>query len=71
MVFLGAHLPLLLLSDVHFGYSSAFNDFGPKFTCVDPTGEQPLSGIIASVDKVDYVLWSCCILADFSFRIVG
>ena len=31
---------------------SIFNDFGPKFTCVDPTGEQPLTGIIASIDKV-------------------
>ncbi|KAI0081689.1 ubiquitin activating enzyme [Panus rudis PR-1116 ss-1] len=32
-----------------FGY--AFNDFGPKFTCVDPTGEQPLTGMIVSIDK--------------------
>lgn len=32
--------------------SSVFNDFGPKFTCVDPTGEQPLTGMIVSVDKV-------------------
>jgi ubiquitin-activating enzyme E1 len=31
---------------------SVFNDFGPKFTCVDPTGEQPLTGMIVSVDKV-------------------
>ncbi len=27
-------------------------DFGPKFTCVDPTGEQPLSGMIVSVENV-------------------
>uniref|UniRef100_D8PKV1 Ubiquitin-activating enzyme E1 1 n=1 Tax=Schizophyllum commune (strain H4-8 / FGSC 9210) TaxID=578458 RepID=D8PKV1_SCHCM len=32
-------------------FGSAFNDFGAKFTCVDPTGEQPLTGMIASVDK--------------------
>ncbi|TBU32859.1 ubiquitin activating enzyme [Dichomitus squalens] len=32
-------------------FGTAFNDFGPKFTCVDPTGEQPLSGMIVSVDK--------------------
>ena len=32
-------------------HSTAFNDFGPKFTCVDPTGEQPLSGMIVSVEK--------------------
>lgn len=33
-------------------HRSAFNDFGAKFTCVDPTGEQPLSGMIVSVEKV-------------------
>jgi ubiquitin-activating enzyme E1 len=32
--------------------SSVFNDFGPKFTCVDPTGEQPLTGMIVSIAKV-------------------
>ncbi|KAH9973020.1 ubiquitin activating enzyme [Lactifluus volemus] len=32
-----------------FGY--AFNDFGSRFTCVDPTGEQPLSGMIVSVEN--------------------
>lgn len=32
--------------------SSVFNDFGPKFTCVDPTGEQPSTGMIVSVAKV-------------------
>ena len=37
-------------------YRSVFNDFGPKFTCVDPTGEQVLSGMIASIDKVDSLL---------------
>ena len=31
-----------------------FNDFGPKFTCVDPSGEQPLTGMIVSVDKVTF-----------------
>jgi len=29
-----------------------FNDFGPKFTIVDPTGEEPLTGMIVSVEKV-------------------
>ncbi|KAL5487808.1 UBA1 [Sanghuangporus weigelae] len=32
-------------------FGSVFNDFGPRFTCVDPTGEQPLTGMIASIDK--------------------
>jgi ubiquitin-activating enzyme E1 len=29
-----------------------FNDFGPEFTCIDPTGEEALSGMIVSVSKV-------------------
>ncbi|PCH41139.1 ubiquitin activating enzyme [Wolfiporia cocos MD-104 SS10] len=32
-------------------FGSAFNDFGPKFTVVDPTGEQPHTGMIASIDR--------------------
>ncbi|KAH7930026.1 ubiquitin-activating enzyme E1 [Leucogyrophana mollusca] len=40
-------------------FGSAFTDFGPKFTCVDPTGEQPLSGIIASIDKDKDGLVTC------------
>ena len=42
-----------------FHDSSAFNDFGPKFTCVDPTGEQPLTGMIVSVDKDKEGLVTC------------
>lgn len=34
--------------------SSVFTDFGSKFTCVDPTGEQALTGMIVAVDKVRY-----------------
>ncbi|TFY80751.1 hypothetical protein EWM64_g3261 [Hericium alpestre] len=40
-------------------FGSAFNDFGPKFTCVDPTGEQPLTGMIVSVDKDKEGLVTC------------
>ncbi|ORX70907.1 ubiquitin-activating emzyme E1 [Linderina pennispora] len=32
-----------------FGY--AFNDFGENFVVVDPTGEEPLSGMVASIEK--------------------
>lgn len=28
-----------------------FNDFGPDFLCNDPTGEQPLSGMVVSVEQ--------------------
>ncbi|KAJ7866164.1 ubiquitin activating enzyme [Mycena leptocephala] len=36
-------------------FGSVFNDFGPAFTCVDPTGEQPLTGMIAAVDETGLV----------------
>ncbi len=52
-VFLGAFFECpgySLLIYVMIG--SAFNDVGPKFTCVDPTGDQPLLDMIVSVDKV-------------------
>ncbi|KAI0033358.1 ubiquitin activating enzyme [Vararia minispora EC-137] len=40
-------------------FASAFNDFGPKFTCVDPTGEQPLTGMIVSIEKTEDGLVTC------------
>ncbi|KAJ7781530.1 ubiquitin activating enzyme [Mycena metata] len=40
-------------------FGSAFNDFGPKFTCVDPTGEQPLTGLIVSVEQAADGLVTC------------
>ncbi|GHJ85862.1 hypothetical protein NliqN6_2264 [Naganishia liquefaciens] len=38
-------------ADVRGLFGSVFNDFGSKFTCVDPTGESPLTGMIASIDR--------------------
>lgn len=38
-------------ADVRGFFGSVFNDFGPQFPCIDPSGEQPLSGMIVSVDK--------------------
>jgi len=46
------HFSCRVLSHLH---SSVFNDFGPKFTVVDPTGEEPLTGMIVSVEKVHSV----------------
>jgi len=40
-------------------FGSVFNDFGPRFACVDPTGEQPLTGMIVSVSKDDEGLVTC------------
>ena len=53
MVYLGRQTPsppfFRVLSHLD---SSVFNDFGSKFTIVDPTGEEPLTGMIVSVEKV-------------------
>jgi len=40
-----------IVADVRGLYAQVFNDFGPKFTCVDTTGEQPITAMIASVTK--------------------
>nr|GAT53895.1 predicted protein [Mycena chlorophos] len=40
-------------------FGSVFTDFGPKFVCVDPTGEQPLSGMIVSVEQSSEGLVTC------------
>lgn len=40
----------VVVADVFGLFGSIFCDFGEKFTCIDPTGETPLSGIIAGVD---------------------
>ncbi|TFK74422.1 ubiquitin activating enzyme [Pluteus cervinus] len=40
-------------------FGSVFNDFGPKFTCHDPTGETPLTGMIVSVAKDSEGLVTC------------
>lgn len=40
-------------------FAYAFNDFGPKFTCVDPTGEQPLSGMIVEVSQDEEGIVTC------------
>jgi len=40
-----------IIADVRGLYAQVFNDFGAKFTCVDTTGEQPISAMIASITK--------------------
>ncbi|RDB23272.1 Ubiquitin-activating enzyme E1 1 [Hypsizygus marmoreus] len=40
-------------------FGSVFNDFGAKFACVDPTGEQPLTGMIVSVDQDEEGVVTC------------
>ncbi|KEI40633.1 uncharacterized protein L969DRAFT_85846 [Mixia osmundae IAM 14324] len=40
-----------IAADTRGLFGSVFCDFGPDFVVVDPTGEQPLSGMIAAVQK--------------------
>ncbi|KAF8341326.1 ubiquitin activating enzyme [Cantharellus anzutake] len=48
-----------IAASTHGLFASVFNDFGAKFTCVDPTGEQPLSGMIVSIEKGKEALVTC------------
>ncbi|CEH13667.1 ubiquitin activating enzyme [Ceraceosorus bombacis] len=40
-----------IAADVRGLFGSVFNDFGHKFLVNDPTGEQPLNGMIVSIDS--------------------
>jgi ubiquitin-activating enzyme E1 len=40
----------LVITDTYGLFGYIFTDFGANFTCGDPTGENPLSGIIAGID---------------------
>ena len=40
----------VVISDIYGLFGSIFTDFGKDFVCVDPTGENPLSGIVAGID---------------------
>ena len=39
----------MIVADVRGLYAQIFTDFGPKFTVVDTTGEQPITAMIASI----------------------
>ncbi|KAF4333407.1 ubiquitin-activating enzyme E1 [Fusarium beomiforme] len=41
----------VVVADTYGLFGSVFCDFGEKFTCIDPTGETPLSGIVAGIDE--------------------
>ncbi|KAJ6592671.1 hypothetical protein B0H19DRAFT_1055373 [Mycena capillaripes] len=47
-----------IAAETHGLFGSIFNDFGPSFTCGDPTGEQPLTDIISSIDETGLVTYS-------------
>jgi len=41
----------MIVADVRGLYAQIFTDFGPKFTVVDTTGEQPITAMVASITK--------------------
>ncbi|KAK5988172.1 Ubiquitin-activating enzyme E1 1 [Cladobotryum mycophilum] len=41
----------VVVADTYGLFGSIFCDFGEKFVVVDPTGETPLSGIVAGIDE--------------------
>lgn len=41
----------VVITDMFGLFGSIFTDFGPSFTCGDPTGENVLSGIVADIDS--------------------
>ncbi|KAL1410395.1 E1 ubiquitin-activating protein [Vanrija albida] len=43
-------------ADVRGLFATVFNDFGNDFVCVDPTGENPLSGMVLYVENGDEAL---------------
>ncbi|ODN79868.1 hypothetical protein L202_03761 [Cryptococcus amylolentus CBS 6039] len=46
-------------ADVRGLFGSVFNDFGKDFACVDSTGENPQSGIIAAIDQDEEGIVTC------------
>ena len=41
----------VVITDIYGLFGSIFTDFGKEFACVDPTGENPISGIVADIDS--------------------
>jgi ubiquitin-activating enzyme E1 len=40
-----------VVADTFGLFGSIFCDFGKNFTVIDPTGEAPVSGIVADIDE--------------------
>lgn len=41
----------VVITDTYGLFGTIFTDFGKNFTCGDPTGENPLNGIVAGIDS--------------------
>lgn len=41
----------VIVTDTYGLFGTIFTDFGKDFTCGDPTGENPLGGIVAGIDQ--------------------
>ncbi|KAK5117376.1 hypothetical protein LTR62_005994 [Meristemomyces frigidus] len=40
----------VVITDIYGLFGTIFTDFGKNFTCGDPTGENPVNGIVAGID---------------------
>ncbi|KAL8913805.1 MAG: hypothetical protein Q9171_001408 [Xanthocarpia ochracea] len=49
--FAHANAIYIVIADIFGLFGSIFTDFGKQFTIADPTGENPLSGIVADIDS--------------------
>ena len=45
------HGVYVVIADTFGLFGTIFTDFGEKFTVLDPTGEEPLTGIVAGIDS--------------------
>lgn len=48
-----------IAADVRGLFGSVFNDFGKDFACVDPTGENPQSGMVVYIEESEDALVTC------------
>ncbi|OCF60450.1 ubiquitin-activating enzyme E1 [Kwoniella mangroviensis CBS 10435] len=48
-----------IAADVRGLFGSVFNDFGKDFACVDPTGENPQTGMIVEVEEDEEGIVTC------------
>ncbi|KAK3678079.1 E1 ubiquitin-activating protein [Recurvomyces mirabilis] len=44
------HGVYVVVTDIYGLFGTIFTDFGKNFTCGDPTGENPVNGIVAGID---------------------
>ncbi|RXK40091.1 ubiquitin-activating enzyme E1 [Tremella mesenterica] len=57
--FCRSHGIYFIAADVRGLFGSVFNDFGNDFTCADPTGENPQTGMVAEIEESEEAVVTC------------